>query len=84
MGPRLDSRGNSGRERLHRRRQLTSIGPRLDSRGNPLDTDKLVAAIVELQWGRDLIVAETYATAWGFAASRELQWGRDLIVAETD
>ncbi len=39
--------------------------------------------MVRLQWGRDLIVAETTTTAaiWGAAAT--LQWGRDLIVAET-
>ncbi len=36
-----------------------------------------------LQWGRDLIVAETVG-ARAIAAKRfELQWGRDLIVAET-
>ncbi len=37
-----------------------------------------------LQWGRDLIVAETQSCASYRAASERLQWGRDLIVAETD
>ncbi len=60
-----------------------SMGPRLDSRGN----DPLILMLspdpYSLQWGRDLIVAETY---WGYSHGelrRQLQWGRDLIVAET-
>ncbi len=36
-----------------------------------------------LQWGRDLIVAETCLSFGVRLADLLLQWGRDLIVAET-
>jgi hypothetical protein len=39
---------------------------------------------LRLQWGRDLIVAETRALLDELCRARPLlQWGRDLIVAET-
>ncbi len=58
MGLRLDSRGNNGVGGRKWRLRGTSMGPRLDSRGNivELPTGKIVHG---LQWGRDLIVAET-------------------------
>ena len=58
------------------------MGPRLDSRGN-LAAGSKYTAITGLQWGRDLIVAETIVDHVGTWAAGQLQWGRDLIVAET-
>ncbi len=37
----------------------------------------------KLQWGRDLIVAETVRLLFAAISTESLQWGRDLIVAET-
>ncbi len=40
--------------------------------------------MASLQWGRDLIVAETRLTpVLSRLRGSRLQWGRDLIVAET-
>ncbi len=61
MGPRLNSRGDactSGRALSSS--STASMGPRLNSRGD--DFESCVETTLEfvLQWGRDLIVAETY------------------------
>src|SRR5579884_1851609 len=60
------------------------MGPRLNSRGDnprPLRSRKFFGM---LQWGRDLIVAETpVQPVWQQGTYVLLQWGRDLIVAET-
>ena len=62
---------------------LPSMGPRLDSRGN-VSTPPVTLALPVLQWGRDLIVAETERLMlWPIGWTQFLQWGRDLIVAET-
>ena len=37
----------------------------------------------QLQWGRDLSVAETWNLETGEYEQVKLQWGRDLSVAET-
>ncbi len=59
------------------------MGPRLNSRGDEPYRDIARLTIQRLQWGRDLIVAETWARIAAETTSRWLQWGRDLIVAET-
>ena len=37
----------------------------------------------KLQWGRDLLVAESAAMAMQGMLADSLQWGRDLLVAES-
>ena len=37
-----------------------------------------------LQWGRDLVVADTVFQAVRVAKDLDLQWGRDLVVADTN
>ncbi len=58
------------------------MGPRLVSRGKMA----MIFALIQLallQWGRDLLVAESDASM-PFVNSRYwLQWGRDLLVAES-
>src|SRR5579885_2597048 len=60
------------------------MGPRLNSRG---DADYIAPEHTpegaSLQWGRDLIVAETCIYLMIEESYFKLQWGRDLIVAET-
>jgi hypothetical protein len=58
------------------------MGPRLNSRGDMIIATPRVS-VNGLQWGRDLIVAETGASSRHRGKKRSLQWGRDLIVAET-
>ena len=36
-----------------------------------------------LQWGRDLVVADTVRRGYALTYRSELQWGRDLVVADT-
>ncbi len=62
MGPRLDSRGNSVTRKPGEGLRIASMGPRLDSRGN-MGGDGEFELRDQLQWGRDLIVAETKARA---------------------
>ncbi len=70
MGPRLDSRGNIAQSWNRDRVELASMGPRLDSRGNGA-AKAFVEGYAGLQWGRDLIVAET-----GWRVSLADQQGR--------
>ncbi len=63
MGPRLDSRGNSLVVDVAQNASLASMGPRLDSRGNTLTPSTNLTVAFWLQWGRDLIVAETSPNA---------------------
>ncbi len=58
MGPRLDSRGNRMVVDGVFTADDASMGPRLDSRGNAVSA-VLPSVSSRLQWGRDLIVAET-------------------------
>src|SRR5579884_3548865 len=58
------------------------MGPRLNSRGDSRGGPSLRGNRM-LQWGRDLIVAETRPYREPSRLFTELQWGRDLIVAET-
>ena len=61
------------------------MGPRLDSRGNHVGLRACGVGANALQWGRDLIVAETWRTHFTERFNAQaLQWGRDLIVAETN
>ncbi len=58
------------------------MGPRLVSRGKT-ETENDTSALSSLQWGRDLLVAESCPRSscmtWQWML---LQWGRDLLVAE--
>ncbi len=83
MGPRLDSRGNTKGAQQLADQGLASMGPRLDSRGNLIRSTRRSPRAVVLQWGRDLIVAETDFRGPCRVEAAALQWGRDLIVAET-
>ncbi len=59
MGPRLNSRGDRRIMTQETKPDWASMGPRLNSRGDDVysyDTKEIKAV---LQWGRDLIVAET-------------------------
>src|SRR5579884_3460342 len=58
MGPRLNSRGNEAIQRAFALVHGASMGPRLNSRGNP-ERPAADSRHPRLQWGRDLIVAET-------------------------
>ena len=58
------------------------MGPRPIGRGNfPVAIDKF-SNCVELQWGRDQLVAEMHLPPVGVRTSSALQWGRDQLVAE--
>ncbi len=59
MGPRLDSRGNTIKWFDQFTTLGASMGPRLDSRGNLTSGRHQNPHVIALQWGRDLIVAET-------------------------
>src|SRR5579885_2187662 len=83
MGPRLNSRGDSRVGLSKTVAGMASMGPRLNSRGDSRSRCNHVAAGDRLQWGRDLIVAETEQPVAGGLVLPALQWGRDLIVAET-
>ncbi len=84
MGPRLDSRGNQCVvDCWAERHDDASMGPRLDSRGNEECGHEFSEDTIPLQWGRDLIVAETTPLVASAPVASTLQWGRDLIVAET-
>ena len=83
MGPRLDSRGNRGSLEQRGSHEFASMGPRLDSRGNNRCGGFRLIGGAPLQWGRDLIVAETAVASVRRRGEWRLQWGRDLIVAET-
>ncbi len=59
------------------------MGPRLVSRGK---RNSLIFHLSQiwLQWGRDLLVAESKpASAILMQTRSALQWGRDLLVAES-
>ena len=58
------------------------MGPRPSSRGYPGGSAELTA-LLTLQWGRDLVVADTWLDEQGKSPATTLQWGRDLVVADT-
>ena len=58
------------------------MGPRLVSRGKAIVKSLGVPAIL-LQWGRDLLVAESESMYRRVCPPALLQWGRDLLVAES-
>ena len=60
-----------------------SMGPRLVSRGKALSIALLTSSDFGLQWGRDLLVAESKYDQGEIEALAKLQWGRDLLVAES-
>ena len=60
MGPRLVSRGKWTGDVDCTARCNASMGPRLVSRGKAIDELKLPVTFAGLQWGRDLLVAESY------------------------
>ena len=57
------------------------MGPQLDSCGRLTIAHKTLAA-PELQWGRNLTVAEGCSGEVSNFRLYELQWGRNLTVAE--
>ena len=58
------------------------MGPRPSSRGYEA-AQVLLTTGSNLQWGRDLVVADTSTQLQFIAAHLALQWGRDLVVADT-
>ncbi len=58
------------------------MGPRLVSRGK-MKKQITFCDLALLQWGRDLLVAESFGLPPQFRDFTELQWGRDLLVAES-
>ena len=61
--------------------RLASMEPRSGDRGNTRDA-KLTERLIELQWSRDLEIAEISAARADSPASAQLQWSRDLEIAE--
>ena len=59
------------------------MGPRLVSRGKLDALARCRERQVELQWGRDLLVAERTIQKYLVSVLCLLQWGRDLLVAES-
>ncbi len=78
MGPRLDSRGNEVEVCNPFVHLAASMGPRLDSRGNLSWLLDWPLWIHLLQWGRDLIVAETREALSDFFAVEEASMGPRL------
>ncbi len=58
------------------------MGPRLVSRGKTILGGGRNRRCIELQWGRDLLVAESPVIDVPKEIEQWLQWGRDLLVAE--
>ncbi len=63
MGPRLGSRGKTGYTHFWRMPQFASMGPRLGSRGKRISSMLKMFDAIQLQWGRDLVVAEKTSRA---------------------
>ena len=83
MGPQLDSCGKTTRKKPARAPGKASMGPQLDSCGKPPPLERKSRPSFWLQWGRNLIVAESSARRPSATWLRVLQWGRNLIVAES-
>ena len=60
------------------------MGPRLVSRGKEVLRQSDEPQEEMLQWGRDLLVAESGSAVGPVTVSGMLQWGRDLLVAERE
>jgi len=58
------------------------MGPRPIGRGNIPVAGSGESRRIELQWGRDQLVAEIPDRGHGAVAYQQLQWGRDQLVAE--
>ncbi len=58
------------------------MGPRRYRRGWAADASVAYNGTGELQWGRDVIVADGRAGRRRIALANLLQWGRDVIVAD--
>ena len=82
MGPQLDSCGRRAPTEVWSLWPPTSMGPQLDSCGRSVPPVVRERAVLELQWGRNLIVAEGWSLAPSAWPPYALQWGRNLIVAE--
>ena len=59
------------------------MGTRLVSRGKATGVVLAGFGIAPLQWGRDLLVAESAHRYFAHRFHNRLQWGRDLLVAES-
>src|SRR5579875_3899931 len=83
MGPRSLDRGNILVEKQTALDGLSSMGPRSLDRGNAIMGGGSAMSQLDLQWGRDLSIAEIFTTSGTIASvSGSLQWGRDLSIAE--
>ncbi len=57
--------------------------PRSFDRGNPRPATVQRTPEAELQWSRDLSIAETISASCSIWSGVRLQWSRDLSIAET-
>ena len=83
MGPQHDSCGRLARLVAQRVGALPSMGPQHDSCGR-LSCRVWVTRSQNLQWGRNMIVAEGKILFSRTRRVNSLQWGRNMIVAEGD
>ena len=83
MGPQLDSCGKPRNTALGIFRCTASMGPQLDSCGKGERTAHPTQKPLELQWGRNLTVAESMGRSPWPSLYWWLQWGRNLTVAES-
>ena len=82
MGPRPDGRGEVQVPGRHLTSRCASMGPRPDGRGERVIA-RTETHFAQLQWGRDLTVAESFEDTPKVGDVKLLQWGRDLTVAES-
>ena len=81
MGPQLVRCGMPPWPESWRIRYMASMGPQLVRCGMH-DIRLGATAQAQLQWGRNLFVAECTISEWLQTLDGELQWGRNLFVAE--
>src|SRR4051812_900610 len=81
MGPRSVDRGTQALARQDDVERFASMGPRSVDRGTLSGLLKTADAL-QLQWGRDLLIAELHEMTVEESIAYALQWGRDLLIAE--
>src|SRR5579885_715462 len=82
MGPRSGDRGNPESLKNALFLFMASMGPRSGDRGNVIFGPPHGRREMELQWGRDLVIAEILGSSRSSWNTNQLQWGRDLVIAE--
>ena len=82
MGPQLDSCGRLLHAAGAAGPMPASMGPQLDSCGRIHSECRVAIISMELQWGRNLTVAEGNKLDLSLPRRHVLQWGRNLTVAE--